>query len=154
MPTMRFSYEEIVRAGRFMAEDMAAINTRRQAHTQLGFAYQLAFVRLTHQFPAQQPLEIIDELLTYVGAQLDIPTAKIALYQQRRATITEQRQTILEHLGLRRLGEAEMKMLEEFLFAEATRLEQTGPLIIQAKQFLWRKGRNRPSSRLWSYCTR
>lgn len=140
MSTMRFSYEEIVCAGRFTAEDMAAINTRRQAHTQLGFAYQLAFVRLTHQFPMQQPLEIIDELLAYVGAQLDISTEKIALYQQRQATITEQRQTVLEHLDLLRLGEREMKMLEKFLFTEATRLEQTGPLIIQAKHFLKESG--------------
>ena len=83
---------------------------------------------------------IIDELLTYVGAQLDISTEKIALYQQRQATITEQRQAILNHLDLRRLGESEMKMLEEFLFTEVTRLEQTGPLIIQAKQFLKEAG--------------
>lgn len=111
---------------------MAEINTRRQVHTRLGFAYQLAFVRLTHQFPVQQPLEIIDELLTYVGVQLDVSTENITLYQQRQA--------ILEYLGLRRLGESEVKMLKEFLFAEASRLEQTGPLIIQAKQFLQETG--------------
>jgi hypothetical protein len=33
----------------------------------LGFAYQLAFVRLHHHFPAQQPLEIDDEIVTYVS---------------------------------------------------------------------------------------
>lgn len=66
---------------------MAEINTRRQVHTRLGFAYQLAFVRLTHQFPVQQPLEIIDELLTYVGVQLDVSTENITLYQQRQAIL-------------------------------------------------------------------
>ena len=41
-----------------------------------GFAYQIAFVRLAHRFPLQQPLEIVDELLTYVGVQLDIPAER------------------------------------------------------------------------------
>ena len=119
---------------------MAEIQERRQEHTRLGFAYQLAFVRLAHRFPAQQPLEIIDELLTYVGIQLDIPTENIESYQQRQPTLAEQRLAVLDYLGLRRFGESEIKMLEEFLFEEACRLEQTGPLLVQAKQFLKEAG--------------
>ena len=140
MSTMRFSYEEIVRAGRVTRKDVTEINKRRQAHTRLGFAYQLAFVRLAHRFPTQRPLEIIDELLTYVGGQLGISTDHIALYKQRQPTITEQRQAILNYLGLRRLGKPEIKELEDFLFEEACRLEQTRPLIVQAKQFLKEAG--------------
>ena len=140
MSTAKFSRNEIVREANFSPEDMAEIQERRQEHTRLGFAYQLAFVRLTHRFPAQQPLEIIDELLTYVGIQLDISTENIESYQQRQPTIADQRLAVLDYLGLRRFGESEIKMLEEFLFEEACRLEQTGPLLVQAKQFLKEAG--------------
>ena len=140
MSTVRFSHQEIVREAKFSPEDMAEIQKRRQEHTRLGFAYQLAFVRLAHRFPAQQPLEIIDELLTYVGIQLDIPAENIESYQQRQPTIADQRLAVLDHLGLRRFGESEIKMLEKFLFEEACRLEQTGPLLVQGKQFLKEAG--------------
>jgi len=140
MSVVRFSHEEIVREAKFSPEDMIEIKRRRRDHTCLGFAYQLAFVRLAHRFPAQQPLEIVDELLTYVGVQLDVPTENIKAYQQRQPTITEQRLAVLDYLGLHRFGESEIKLLEEFLFEEACRLEQTGPLMIQAKQFLKESG--------------
>jgi TnpA family transposase len=135
-----FSHEEIVRQARFSLEDMAEIQKRSQDHTRLGFAYQLAFVRLFYRFPAQQPMGIIDELLVYVSVQLDIPTNKIELYQRRQPTVAEHRIVLLEFLNLRRFGEAETELLEKFLFEEACRLEQTGPLLVQAKQFLKESG--------------
>jgi TnpA family transposase len=136
MSTVRFSHEEIVREGKFSPEDMAEIAKRRRDNNRLGFAYQLAFVRLVHRFPEQQPLEIVDELLLYVGIQLDIPAEAIETYQQRQQTLAEHRSAILNYLELRRLGEYEIEMLEGFLFEVACRLEQTGPLMVQAKQFL------------------
>lgn len=50
------------------------------ANDRHGFDKLLAFVRLTNRLPAQQPLEILDELLTYVAVQLDIPGPAIAEY--------------------------------------------------------------------------
>jgi hypothetical protein len=140
MSTIRFSHDEMVREAKFSPEDMIEIQMRRQDHTRLGFAYQLAFVRLTQRFPAQQPLEIIDDLLIYVSVQLDIATDQIELYQRRQPTVAEHRIALLEYLGLRRFGEVESELLEKFLFEEACRLEQTGPLLVQAKQFLKEKG--------------
>jgi hypothetical protein len=140
MSTVRFSHDEIVREAKFSPEDMTEIQMRRQDHTRLGFAYQLAFVRLAQRFPAQQPLEIIDDLLIYVSVQLDIATDQIELYQRRQPTVTEHRIALLEYLGLHRFGEVESELLEKFLFEEACRLEQTGPLLVQAKQFLKEKG--------------
>lgn len=61
-----FPHEELVRLAQLSPEDMAKINACREPHTRLGFAYQLAFIRLHHRFPTQQPLEIVDELLTYI----------------------------------------------------------------------------------------
>jgi hypothetical protein len=39
----------------------------RRDHNRLGFAYQIGFARLFNRFPAQQPLEINDELLSFVA---------------------------------------------------------------------------------------
>ena len=41
---------------------MKEILQRRRDHNRLGFAYQMAFVRLVNRFPAQQPLEVLPEL--------------------------------------------------------------------------------------------
>jgi len=136
MSTAIFSHEEIVRGGKFSARDVNEIKQRRRAYNRLGYAYQLAFVRLANRFPAQQPLEIDGELLTYVSMQLSIPDDAIARYQNRQQTIAEHRTSILVYLGWRRFGEPETAGLAAFLFEEASRLEQTGPLLVQAKQFL------------------
>ena len=108
MSTVRFSHEEIVREAKFSVEDMAEIQKRRRDNNRLEFAYQLAFVRLAHRFPEQQPLEIADELLTYVSVQVNIPLEFIEVYQQRQQTLAEHRSTILDYLALRRFGESEI----------------------------------------------
>ena len=60
----RFSHEQIIQAGQFTPEDIKEIMQRRRDHNRLGFAYQLAFVRLANRFPTQQPMELLPELLT------------------------------------------------------------------------------------------
>ncbi|MBI1882540.1 MAG: DUF4158 domain-containing protein, partial [Chloroflexi bacterium] len=140
MNTPVSSHEELVRRAQLSPNDLEKIHACRQAYTRLGFAYQLAFVRLNHRFPAQQPLEIMDELLTYVTVQLDLPSATIQAYQQQRRTIINHQQEIRTYLNLRSFGESEIAVLNAFLFEEACRLEQTGPLLVQAKQFLKEEG--------------
>ena len=39
----------------------------RRDHNCLGFAYQIGFAQLFNRFPAQQPSEINDELLSFVA---------------------------------------------------------------------------------------
>ena len=68
MQSSDVSHERILRVAHFSAEDVAEINQRRRTHNQLGFAYQLAFVRLANRFPIQQPLEINEELLETLRA--------------------------------------------------------------------------------------
>ncbi len=48
---------------------MTEVGQCRRDHNRLGFAYQLGFVRLFSRFPAQQPLKICDELLSFVSLQ-------------------------------------------------------------------------------------
>lgn len=136
MSDVAFPHPELVRVAKFSPPDLARIQECRHPHTRLGFAYQLAFVRLTNRFPAQDPLELMDEILTYVGVQVNIPPSAIQVYTQQRRTIVNHQQEICEYLQRRRFGESEVAMLEAFLFEEAGRLEQTGPLLMRAKSFL------------------
>ena len=131
-----YTHQELVRVAQFTPDDLARIRECRQEHTCLGFAYQLAFVRLHHRFPAQQPLEMDDEIVTYVSVQLNIPASLIVAYQEQRRTIVNHQQELRIYLEVRRFGEAELGSLEAYLFDEACRLEQTGPLLNQAKRFL------------------
>jgi hypothetical protein len=136
MSAVRYSREQLVTQAQLSQEDLAEINQRRQPYTCLGFAYQLAFVRLSNRFPVQQSFEIDKEILTFVSLQLDLPSDLIHVYIQRQPTISEHRTQILDHLGLRRLGETELVDLKNFLFEEACRLEQTSALLSRAESFL------------------
>ena len=73
MSTSPFSHDNILHQARFSREDMAEISKRRRRNNRLGFAYQLAFVRLAYRFPTEEPFEIVPELLSYVSVQLNIP---------------------------------------------------------------------------------
>jgi len=42
----------------------------RRSHNRLGFAHQVAFVRLFDRFPKQQPFEVTDELVRLCAAQI------------------------------------------------------------------------------------
>ncbi len=136
MSIEKVSHERIVREGQLTAEDIGIIKQRRLPSTRLGFAYQLVYVRLVNYFPAQQPMEIEEDLLTYVALQLGIQKEEIERYQQRQPTITEHRQLVLTHLGLTRFEDAAKEPLESFLLEEATRVERIGALLQRAKQFL------------------
>jgi hypothetical protein len=136
MKSVSYSHQDLVSIAKFTPDDFARIGECRQDHTRLGFAYQLAFVRLYHRFPSQQPLEIDDEIVTYASVQLDNPTGAITAYQEQRRTIINHQQELRIYCGVRRFGEAALEALEAYLFDEACRLEQTGPLINQAKRFL------------------
>jgi TnpA family transposase len=132
---------QLIAQARFSPQDLAFIGQRRREYNRLGVAYQLGFIRLNHRFPAQLPtLEIMDDLLAYVGAQLGIDISAIETYQARRQTIAEHRMLLLDYLGLRRFQEHEAQQLEAYLFQEACRLEQTGPLLAQAKRYLRQQG--------------
>ena len=83
----------------------------RRAHNQLGFAYQVGFVRLLNRFPKQEPFEVLDELLLFTGMQLGVDSTLIEEYRRRRQTISEHQQRI-------------------------ARLEQTSSLHKRAEEFL------------------
>ena len=90
--------QQLVEQATLRTEDLKEINQRRQPYTRWGFAYQLAYVRLYNRFPAQVSFEAEEELLTFIGIHLEIPTEFIDEYSQRRETITEHQKLIRIHL--------------------------------------------------------
>ncbi len=112
------------------------INHCRRDYNRLGFGYQIGFVRLNNRFPNQQPFEIIGDLLTFIGVQLHIDTNEICQYQRRQATISQHQERIRDYLKLSKFEESQRQLLQQFLFSEACRLEQTNALLLRCQQFL------------------
>jgi hypothetical protein len=96
----------------------------RRPHNRLGFAYQVAFVRLFDRFPQQQPFELLEELVCFSAAQVGLDAGLIELYRKRQPTISEHQQTIADYLRLRPFDDAVVRQLEQFIFEEDCRLEQ------------------------------
>ena len=108
-------------------------------HNRLGFAYQVGFVRLFNRFPAQQPLEVCDEVLHFVSIQVGTDEARIADYAPWQHTTSEHQKRIRDYLKLVVFDAGQSKALERFVFEESCRLEQTASLLARAREFL--KGR-------------
>jgi TnpA family transposase len=130
-----YAREQLIEHATLTPDDMAQVDLCRRPANRLGFAYQLAFVRLTNRVPAQRPLEVIEGLLAFVGAQLAIDTDDLAPYLQRRQTISEHQARIRRYLRLRPFGDEERRLVEAFLFEQCCRLEQVAALRAQAEWF-------------------
>ena len=121
---------------RFTPADHAKIAHCRGVHNRLGFAYQMGFVRLTGRFPAQQPLEMLHDLLVWVAQEVGLDPSAIEAYAPRRQTVSEHQLLLQGSLGLRPWEPAERELLGRYLREEALRLESTPALIAQAEAFL------------------
>jgi hypothetical protein len=67
-----FSRDQLKRAATLTEEDFVQLGKCRRAHNRLGFAYQVGFVRLFDRFPKQQPFELLEELVCFSAAQLEL----------------------------------------------------------------------------------
>jgi TnpA family transposase len=142
---MNFTFDQLISFAQISPEDMNQINQCRRDHNRLGFGYQLSFVKITNRFPAQQPLEMSEDILNYISVQLSMPVGLINLYKSRRQTISEHQERIRKYLNLKRYKDKEEVKLKAFLFEEACRLEQTSALLSRAEQFLKDKKILKPS---------
>ena len=91
---MRYSKEALIRIVKFTEKELKLINNRRREHNNLGFAYQLAYVKLHNRLPIQQPLEIVEELIQYVSLQISLDAKSISKYTTRQATISKHQEQI------------------------------------------------------------
>jgi TnpA family transposase len=136
MTLFTFSRGQMVREASLTDADRVEVAKCRRDHNRLGFAYQVGFVRLFHRFPAQQPLEVCDELLNFVALQLGIDEARISDYAPWQHTASEHRERIREYLALIVYGPEEADALERFIFEESCRLEHTASLLARTREFL------------------
>ena len=102
MTTLSFSRGQMVREASLTEADLTEVVKCRRDHNRLGFAYQVGFVRLFSRFPAQQPLEICDELLSFVAMQLNIDAIGIDGYAARQHTVSDHQARISREGGRRR----------------------------------------------------
>ena len=132
-----YSHQQLLGQGQFDPDDLQLINQRRRPRNRLGFAYQLAFVRLYNRFPVQSPAFEVDEaLLMFVSIQLGLDTNLIQAYTSRQPTLSEHQEQIREYGQLTRFEDDGEERLQTFIFEEACRLEQTNTLLTRAQQFL------------------
>jgi TnpA family transposase/predicted transcriptional regulator len=136
MATLSFARAQVVRDATLTEADLAEVARCRREHNRLGFAYQLGFVRLFGRFPAQQPLEICDELLGFVALQLGIDATRIEGYAARQHTASDHQASIRDHLKLAVFDADQAAALARFVFGESCRLEQTAALLARAREFL------------------
>ena len=95
------SRPRLIRDATFLEADRQEIALRRGPHNRLGFAYQVAFVRVLGRFPQQAPLEIDGEILRFAALQLGADAETIHAYAGRQQTVSEHQQRIGEYLRLR-----------------------------------------------------
>lgn len=136
MKFLSLPFEQFAKQGQITISDLDQIQQCRRDHNKLGFAYQLAFVRIFNRFPLQQPFEVLDELLSFISIQMNLPGKLIAAYMARQPTLSEHQEAIRQYLALRRPDKEELDLLGKFLFNEACRLEQINALLMKADQFL------------------
>ena len=136
MTPLAFSRGQMVREATLTEADLAEVDKCRRDHNRLAFAYQIGFVRLFSRFPAQQPLEICDELLHFVSLQVGIDEARIADYAPWQHTTSEHQGRIRDYLKLAVFDAEQAEALERFVFEESCRLEQTAALLARAREFL------------------
>ena len=118
---MTFSRHYLAQRATLDAVDLAEVQGCRRAHNQLGFAYQVGFVRLLNRFPKQEPFEVLDELLLFTSVQLGVDSTLIEEYRRRRQTISEHQQRITRYRGLCHFGAEERRRLEAFVFEAPAR---------------------------------
>jgi hypothetical protein len=135
-----YSKQDLKKKTSLSDDDISEIRKCRRSHNRFGFAYQLGFVRLLNRLPQQRPFEVIDELATFTGVQLQAESSLLNQYRRRQQTVSEHQLRIVAHLGLRSLGNDETRVLEAFVFQEAWRLEQAVALEARAKRFLEEHG--------------
>lgn len=133
---MKYSKTALASLVTFKTEELVLIKQRRTKQNQLGFAYQLAYVKAHNKLPSQQPLDLETELIHYVSLQLGLKQDLLHKYSNRQATIAEHQHQIRKYFCLSKLDSSNLSRLEQFIFEQACGLEQTHALFSLVKDFL------------------
>src|SRR5438270_2557293 len=112
---LSFSRGQRVREASLTEVDLTEVGPCRRDHNRLGFAYQIGFVRLFSRFPDQQPLEVCDELLSFVAMQLNIDATSLEEYAARQPTVSDHQERIRDYLKLVVFDHEQAEALERFV---------------------------------------
>ena len=133
----QYSRRQLIKQASLTEDDFEQVKRRRRPENKLGFAYQIGFVRLHNRFPAQQPLEVIDELLAYTAIQIDIEADLIHDYSRYQPNVSAHQSEIREYLNLTSFTKDAAERLQDYIFEQACRLEHNvglNPLKVQEPQ--------------------
>lgn len=136
MESSHYSRQQLIEQATLSKDDLSQVALCRRTYNRLGFAYQIGFARLENRFPAQQPFEINDELLTFVSVQLSMDPSEIHKYTLRQPTISEHQTRIKNYLKLKEFIDADIELVKGFIFEQSCRLEQTSALLSLVEQYL------------------
>ena len=107
--------------------DIEQVQRCREETTRVGFALQLCALRFLGFVPddlSHSPAEVIE----FVADQLQLSPGSLLAYGQRPATRSAHFQQILNYLGFRKLTEADLQSLSQWLLARA--LEHDRPMLL------------------------
>ena len=137
MNKLHFTQEQLVQVAKLSDADVRIINECRWEHNKLGFAYQLCHVKLFNRLPKQSPLELLDELATFVAVQLDIPKEALYTYSSlRQATVSEHQKSICTYLSVEKYNQNSENGLKDYIFQQALQIQATESLFLKATEFL------------------
>ena len=137
MTKPHFTQGQLVQVAKLSDADLRIIKACRGEHNKLGFAYQLCYVKLFNRLPVQIPLEILDELATFVAVQLDISKEALQTYASlRQATVSEHQESIRAYLHLEKYNQTTEHLLKDYLFQQAQQIQATEALFMKTTEFL------------------
>jgi hypothetical protein len=77
----------------------------------------------------QRPLELLDELATFVTVQLDIPKEALHTYSSlRQATVSEHQESIRTYLCMEKYNQNSENVLKDYIFQQALQIQATESL--------------------------
>jgi hypothetical protein len=136
MQKPHFTQEQLVQVAKLTDPDIEQINKCRGVQSKIGYAYQICYVKLFNRLPPQSPLEILEELATFVAIQVDMPKDQLYVYAHRQPTISEHQEQIRVYLRLETFTQNIEDMLRGFLFEQALQIQETESLFLKATEFL------------------
>lgn len=130
---MQYSRQSLIKIGKLGENDVVEIKKYRGEHNRLGFAYQLIYIKLFMQLPAN---EVNNEILDYAAAQLAINIESFEQYSRVKKTMLRHQAQIIKYLGLVQYSKFNDSLLQEYIFNEALCIESKSVLTVKSIQFL------------------
>ena len=124
----------LIREGSLTESDWEEVSRCRGQHNRLGFAYQIAFVRILGRFPTQVPFEIDGEILRFTALQLKVSPEIMDAYSSRQQTVSEHQLRIRDYLHLQSFDSEAEERLVQFLEQEALRIDRTASLLARSRE--------------------